>query len=70
MSVVKGQGHTVGPVSYWITLFSFHINQTNNSWVRAIRNFDIETTKVKVMSEVKGQCDILYPVANQYISFS
>ena len=31
MGVVKGQCHTVGPVSYQLTSFSFHINQTNNS---------------------------------------
>ena len=33
MGVVKGQGHTIGPVSYQLTSFSFHINQTNNSRV-------------------------------------
>ena len=32
MGVVKGQGHTIGPVSYQLLSFSFHINQTNNSW--------------------------------------
>ena len=32
MGVAKGQGHTMGPVSYQLTSFSFHINQTNNSW--------------------------------------
>ena len=55
MGVVKGQGHTIGPVSYKLTSFSFHFNQTNNSWDRAIFKFDLETSKVKVMSEVKGQ---------------
>ena len=70
MGVVKGQGHTIGPVSYQLTSFLFHINQTNNSGDRAILKFDLETSKVKVMSEVKGQCHILYPVSNQYTSFS
>ena len=69
MGVVKGQGHTIGPVSYKLTSFSFHINQTNNSWDRAISKFDLETSKVKVMSEVKGQGHILYPVTNRCTSF-
>ena len=55
MGVVKGQGHTIGPVSYQLTSFSFNINQTNNSADRAISKFDLETSKVKVMREVKGQ---------------
>ena len=54
MGVVKGQGHTIGPVSY----------------DRSISKFDLETSKVKVMSEVKGQDHILYPVSNQCTSFS
>ena len=70
MGVVKGQGHTIGPVSYKLTSFSFHINETNNSGDRAILKFYLETSKVKVMSEVKGQGHILYPVSNQCISFS
>ena len=68
MGVVKGQGHTIGPVSYRLTSFSFNINQTNNSGDRAISKF--ETSNVKVMSEVKGQGHILYPVSNQCTSFS
>ena len=70
MVVVKGQGHTIGPVSYELTSFSFHINQTNNSWDRAILKFDIEKSKVKVMSEVKGQDHIMYLVSNRCTSFS
>ena len=66
--VVKGQCHTVDPVSYQLTSFSFHINQTNNSWDTAISKFDLETSKV--MSEVKGQGHILYPVSNRCTSFS
>ena len=53
MGVVKGQGDTVGSVSYQFASFSFHIKQTNNSWDTAISNFDLETSKVKVMSKVK-----------------
>ena len=70
MGVVKGQCHTVGPVSYQLTSFSFHINQTNNSWDTAISKFDLETSKDKVMREVKGQGHILYPVSNRCTSFS
>ena len=70
MGVVKGQGHTIGPVSYQLTSFSFHINQTNNSWDRAISKFDLEISKVKVMSDVKGEGHILYPISNWCTSFS
>ena len=70
MRVVKGQCHTVGPVSYQLTSFSFHINQTNNFWDTAILKLDLESSKVKVMSEVKGQGHILYPASNRCTSFS
>ena len=46
MGVVKGQCHTVGPVSCQLTSFSFHINQTNNSRDTAISKFDLEISKV------------------------
>ena len=51
-----------------ICFLSFHFNQTNNSWDTAISKFDLETSKVKVMSEVKGQGHILYPASNWCIS--
>ena len=70
MGVVKGQGHTICPVPYELTSYSFNINQINNSGDRAISKFDLETSKVKVMSEVKGQGHILYPVSNQCTSLS
>ena len=70
MGVVNDQGHIVSPVSYQCASFSFHINQTNNSWDTAILKFDPETSQVKVMSEVKGQGHILYPVSNRCTSFS
>ena len=69
MGVVKGQGHTIGPVSYQLNSISFHINQTNNSWDRAISKFDLETSKVKVMSEVKGHILVVYPVSNRCTYF-
>ena len=55
MCMVKGQYHTIGLVSYQLTSFSFPIIQTNHSWDTAISKFDLETFKVKVISEVKGQ---------------
>ena len=42
MGVVKGQGHIVSPVSYQFASFSFHVNQTKNSWDAAISKFDLE----------------------------
>ena len=63
------QGHAVGPVSYYFASFSFHINQTNTFSDAAISKFDLETSKVKVMSEVNGQGHILYPVSNRYFPF-
>ena len=69
MGMVMGQCHTVNPESYQLTSFSFHINQTNNSWDIAISKFDLETFNVNVMSEVKGKGHILYPVSNWCISF-
>ena len=53
-----------------LTPFSFHINQTNNSGDRAILKFDLETSQVMVMSEVKGEGHLFYPVSNQCTSFS
>ena len=71
MGVVKGQGHTISPVHVsYLTSFLFHIYQTNNAWDRAISKFELETSKFKVMSEVKGQGHILYPVSNWYTFFS
>ena len=73
---LQGQGHGCGqrarsynrPSIILTHFLSFHINQTNNSGDRAISKFDLETSKVKVMSEVKGQGHILYPVSNQCTS--
>ena len=70
MGVVKRKGDTFGAASYWFISFSFHMNQTNNCWDTAMLKFVLENSKVKVMSEVKGQGHIAYPVANQCTSFS
>ena len=53
--------HIVSPVSYWLASFSFHINQTNNSWDTAISKFDLEISKVKVMSEAKRSRSHIVP---------
>ena len=75
---LQGQGHGCGQRarSYnWPSIILTHFlfikhQQTNNSADRAISKFDLETSKVKVMREVKGQGHILYPVSNQCTSFS
>ena len=53
--------HIVSPVSYWLASFSFHINQTNNSWDTAISKFDLEISKVKIMSEAKRSRSYIVP---------
>ena len=70
MSKVKGQGHTVNPVSNWFAFFSAYINQTLNSWHTAISKFDLEISKVKVMGEFKGQSHIVDELSNQCPSVS
>ena len=42
----------------------------NNSWDGAILKFDLEKSKVKVMSEFKGWGHIVHPVSNRCTSFS
>ena len=56
----------VSPVSLEFPPVSFHINQTNNSWDTATSQFELETSKVKAMSDVKGH--ILYTASNQCTS--
>ena len=67
-SWVWSKGKVIHLAQYHINSLPFHL--TNNSGDRAISKFDLETSKVKVMSEVKGQGHILYPVSNQCTSFS
>ena len=73
---LQGQGHGCGQrarsynrPSIILTHFIFISHQTNNSWERSISKFDLETSKVKVMSEVKGQGHILCPVSKWCTSF-
>ena len=55
MGVIKGQSHMVSPVSYQFASFSFHINQTNNSWNTAIWNLSLKQSRSRswVRSKVK-----------------
>ena len=69
MDVVNWNDDIVDPVSNWFSSFSFHINQSENSWHGPISKFDLEKFKVKVMSELKGQDHIIDPVTNQCTSF-
>ena len=55
MGVGKGKGHIVGPVCNQFASFSFHINQANDSWDRAISIIDLEKFKFKVVGEVTGE---------------
>ena len=64
MCVVKGAKSYSQPSILLIRFFFIQtINQTNNSWDTAISKFDLETSKAKVMSEVKGQGHISYPLS-------
>ena len=69
MGVVKGQDHTVSPVSNWFAFFLVHINQITIQDT-AILKFHLEISKVKVMGEVKGQGHIVHPESNRCTSFS
>ena len=75
---IQGQGHGCGKrarscsqSSIWLThFFVIKINQTNNSWDKAISKFDREKSKAMVMGEVKRQGHTVYPVSNRCTSFS
>ena len=60
---LKGQGRgwdrkawSYSRPSILLSSFLLYINQNTNSWDTAISKFDLETTKVKVMREVK--CEV------------
>ena len=76
---LQGQGHGCGQraKSYnrpSINSLPFHLSSNRPTipeiYNRAISKFDLETSKVKVMSEVKSEGHILYPVSNQCTSYS
>ena len=51
MGEVKGQCHTLYPVSNQCTTVSFHINRTNHSWDMAKRVFDFEKNTSEIFKE-------------------
>ena len=74
---LQGLGHGCGQrarsynrPSIILTHFIFISHQSDQQFLRAISKFDLETSKVKVMSEVKGQGHILYSASNRFTSFS
>ena len=71
-SWVWSKGKVIQLAQYHINSLHFHLTSIRPTIleIRAISKFDLETSKVKVMSEVKGQGHILYPVFNQCTSFS
>ena len=70
-SWVWSKGKVIQLAQYPINLLPFHFTSIRLTIPdTAILKFDPETPKVKVMSEVKGQVHILYPVSNQCFSFS
>ena len=69
---LQGQSHRCGQRarSYsWSSILLTHFLIISHPWDTAISKFDLETSKVKVMHQVKGQGHILYPVYNWCISF-
>ena len=70
-SWVWSKSKVIQSAQYHIKSLPFHFTSIRPTILeRAISKFYLETSKVKVMSEVKGQCHILYPVSNQCTSFS
>ena len=74
---LQGQGHGCGQrarsykrPSIILTHFFFISHQSDQQFMKAISKTDLETSKVKVMSEVEeGQGHILYPASNWCTSF-
>ena len=70
-SWVWWKGKVIQSARYQINSLRFHFKSIRPTIPeRPISKFDLETSKVKVMSEVKGQGHILYPVSNPCTSFS
>ena len=69
-SWVWSKGKVIQLAQYHLNPFHFRFTSIRPTIPdRAISKFDLETSKVKVMSEVKGQGHILYPASNRYTSF-
>ena len=70
-SWVWSKGKVMQSAQYHINSLCFHFTSIRPTIPEIdILKFDLETSKVKVMSEVKGQDHILYPVSNWCTSFS
>ena len=74
---LQSQGHGCGQrarsynrPSIILTHFILNSHQSDYQFLRAISKFELETSKVKVISEVKGQGHILYPASNRCTSLS
>ena len=74
MSEVKGQSHTLYPVSNQCISFSFHINRSNHSWDMAKTVFDLEETHPKLLKQIcqnySFQEKKTFPKSNQVITTS
>ena len=66
-SWVWSKGKVIQSAQYHINSLPFNFTPIRPT-IPKIELFDLETSKVKVMSEVKGQGQILYPVSNQCTS--
>ena len=70
-SWVWSKGKVIQSAQYHIDSLLFHFTSIRPTIPKiAISKFDLETSNVKVTSDVKGQCHILYPVSKQCTSFS
>ena len=74
---LQGQGHgrserarSYNQPSIISTHLIFISHESDQQFLIELSKLDLETSKVKVMSEVKGQGHILYPVSNRCTSFS
>ena len=70
-SWVWSKDKVIQSARYHINSLHFHFKSIRPTIpeIELFRNFDLEASMVKVMSEVKGQGHILYPVSHRYTSF-
>ena len=70
-SWVGSKGKVIQSAQDPINSLNFHFTSIRPTIpeIQLFWKFDLETSKVNVMNEVKGQCHILYPVSNWCFSF-
>ena len=68
-SWVGQRARSYGRLSILLICFLFISHQSDQQFLRTISKFDLEKFTIKVMSEVKGQGHIVYPVSNPCTSF-